>query len=50
MGAPGRRKNLLQQLFGVRIVVFDGSDSARDGADVPRADLSGPRVDGYRHI
>src|SRR5712692_5034131 len=30
-------------------MVFDRSDCARDGADVSRADLTGPRVDGYRH-
>jgi len=49
VGAARRRKNLLQQLFGVRIVVFDRSDSARDGADISSADLTGPCVDGYRH-
>jgi hypothetical protein len=45
VGAAGRRKNLLQQLFGVRIVVLDCGDGACDGAHVSSADLIGPSVD-----
>jgi hypothetical protein len=45
VGTACRRENLSQQFFGVRIVVFNRSDSARDAADVSRENLTGPSVD-----
>jgi len=45
MGTACRGENLSQQFFGVRIVVFNRGDSARDAADVSRENLTGPSVD-----
>ena len=46
-GASRKGKNPLQQIFRLRVVVFDRRDGARNGADVSRANLLGPFFDGW---
>jgi hypothetical protein len=48
-GPPGVWKNPLQEIFRLRVVVFDRRDRAGNGADVSGAYLLGPRFDGCGH-
>ena len=49
IGLARLRKQQAQQFFGFGCVIFDGSDGAGNGADVPGADLGRPLLHGGTH-